>query len=325
MVKDLSTVCSRGGLQLSKWMSNSRMVLASVPEEHLSKSTKDLNLDKDNLPVERALGLHWCVESDAFVFKIAVSERPHTRRGVLSITSSIYDPLGFLAPLILPSRLLLQELCKRSIGWDDEMPQSFSRQWSEWLQDLHKLSMVKIDRCIKPKDFGEVKNAQLHHFSDASQCGYGTVSYLRLEDEYKNVKLSFMLGKSRVAPLKQITIPIMELTAAVLAVRIDKMLKKELQLDLDKSMFWTDSQTVLKYIANNAKRFHTFVANRVTVIRDATDVVQWRHIGTKLNPADDASRGMSIENFLKAKRWIQGPEFLLDAFEEWPQSSFDRS
>lgn len=79
MVKDLTAVCSKGGFQLSKWMSNSRKVLASIPEEHLSKSTKDLNLDKDNLPVERALGLHWCVESDAFMFKIAVSERPYTR------------------------------------------------------------------------------------------------------------------------------------------------------------------------------------------------------------------------------------------------------
>lgn len=182
MVKDLTAVCSKGGFQLSKWMSNSRKVLASIPEEHLSKSTKDLNLDKDNLPVERALGLHWCVESDAFMFKIAVSERPYTRRGILSVVSSIYDPLGFLSPLILPSKLLLQELCKRNIGWDDEMPQILACQWSKWLQDLKRVVMVKVDRCIMPKDFGKIKMAQLHHFSDASECGYGTVSYLRLEE-----------------------------------------------------------------------------------------------------------------------------------------------
>ncbi|XP_048042569.1 uncharacterized protein LOC125266160 [Megalobrama amblycephala] len=325
MVKDLTAVCSKGGFQLSKWMSNSRKVLASIPEERLSKATKDLNLDKDNLPVERTLGLHWCVESDAFMFKIAISERPHTRRGILSVISSIYDPLGFLSPLLLPSKLLLQELCRRNIGWDNEMPQSLLCQWSEWLQDLNKVAMVKVDRCIKPKEFGKIELAQLHHFSDASECGYGTVSYLRLEDENKEVRLSFMLGKSRVAPLKQITIPRLELAAAVLAVKIDKMLKKELQLDLAKSVFWTDSQTVLKYIANDAKRFHTFdKTNRVSVIRDATDVVQWRHIGTKLNPADDASRGMSIEHFLKANRWIQGPDFLLDVPEKWPHSYIDR-
>ncbi len=96
MVKDLTAVCSKGRFQLSKWISNSRKVLASIPEERLSKSTKDLNLDKDNLPVERVLGLYWCVESDAFMFKIAISERPPTRRGVLSVFGSIYDPLGFL-------------------------------------------------------------------------------------------------------------------------------------------------------------------------------------------------------------------------------------
>ncbi len=134
------------------------------------------------------------------------------------------------------------------------------------------------------------------------------------------VRLSFILGKSRVAPLKQITIPRLELAAAVLAVRIDKMLKKKLQLDLDKSMFFADRQTVLKYIANHTKRLHTFVVNKVSVIRDTTEVVQWRHIGTKLNPADDdASRGMSIEHFLKSSRWIQCPNFLLETSEEWPQ------
>lgn len=102
--------------------------------------------------------------------------------------------------------------------------------------------------------------AQIHHFSDASQAVYGTVSYLRLEDVDK-VHVSFLVGNANVAPLKQITIPRLELTAAVLAVQVDAMLQKELQWKLERSMFWTDSTTVLKYICSETGRFHTVVAN----------------------------------------------------------------
>lgn len=171
LVKDLTAACAKGGFQLSKWMSNSHSVLASIPEEHRSKTTKDLDLDKEHLPVERALGLHWCAELDVFIFKITVEERPHTRRGILSVLCSIYDPLGFLSSLTLPPKLLLQEMCKLKVGGDDKIPQHFSKQWSDWLSNLHQVSELKVNQCIKPSDFGQLKQAQLHHFSDASEFG----------------------------------------------------------------------------------------------------------------------------------------------------------
>ena len=151
------------------------------------------------------------------------------------------------------------------------------------------------------------------------------MSFLRLENSDKRLHVAFLFGKSRVAPLKQTTIPRMELTAAVLAVRVDRMLQKELQLQLQRSTFWTDSTTVLKYISNETKRFHTFVANRTAVIREASDVEQWRYIGSKENPADEASRGMKVDDFLVNKRWIHGPEFLSKPEEEWPKSDLDCS
>lgn len=178
------------------------------------------------------------------------------------------------------------------------------------------MSEFQVERCIKPADFCLV-TAQLHHFSDASQVGYGTVSYLRFENGDK-VHLAFLLGKARVAPLKQTTIPRLELTAAVLAVHIDQLLQKELHLKLETSVFWTDSTTVLKYISNETKRFHTFVANRVSVIREATCVEQWRYVSSKENPADEASRGMKAEDFLGHSRWINGPQFLFETEDKWP-------
>lgn len=320
MVKNLTTLCRKGGFNLSKWISNSRSVLTSIPQEHRTKETKELDLDWESLPLERALGLQWCVENDQFKFKTTIKEQPQTRRGILSVVSSLYDPLGFLASFTLSAKLILQELCKRRYAWDEDIPPYFSQQWSEWLKDLEKIAEFKVHRCFKPTDFGKPIKAQLHHFSDASQDGYGTVSYLRLENDDGRLHDAFLLAKARVAPLKQSTIPRMELTAAVLAVRVDGMLQKELQLELEKSTFWTDSTTVLKYISNETKRFHTFVANRTAAIREATSVEQWRYIGTKENPADDVSRGMKATDFLVSKRWSKGPEFLSKPEEEWPKS-----
>ena len=302
---------------MTKWISNSKAVLQTIEEEHRVKDLKELDLDRDELPVERALGLQWCVESDTFKFKMAMKEQPQSRRGMLSIISSVYDPLGFLAPVTLPAKVKLQELCRRRCGWDDNIPADIGHQWRRWLEDLKRLAAFKVERCIKPKDFGQPIKAQLHNFSDASQDGFGTVTYLRIEN-CKMVHVSFLLGKARVTPLKPITIPRLELAAAVLAVRVDQMLRAELELPLDQSTFWTDSTAVLKYIKNEDKRFYIFVSNRVTSIRDATQVSQWRYINTKDNPADYASRGMKVGDLLNRGSWIEGPKFLLDPEKNWP-------
>jgi len=119
------------------------------------------------------------------------------------------------------------------------------------------------------------------------------VSYLRLVNDKNTIHVSFMMGKARVAPLKKMTIPRMELAAAVLATRVDKVLRKELQMQLESSVFWTDSQAVLSYIANQHTRFHTFVANRISIIKETTEMTQWRYVNTRVNPADVASRGQT--------------------------------
>ena len=194
-----------------------------------------------------------------------------------------------------------------------------------WLEELSRLSEFNIRRCIKPTEFGKPTLAQLHHFSDASEGGYGIVSYVRLENNRNEVHVAFLLGKARVTPIKPITIPRLELTAAVLAARMDRLLRAELQLQLEDSCFWTDSTSVLKYIRNEDRRFHTFVANRVTTIRDATKVSQWKYVNTKDNPADDASRGMKVEDLLTRSRWIEGPNFLWKPERYWPENIIEIS
>ncbi len=318
MIKDLTALCKRGGFILEKWVSNSRAVLQSVTEDRRAKELKELNLDRDDLPMERALGLLWCVESDSFKFRMEVKHQPLTRRGMLSMTSSVYDPLGMLAPVTLSAKMMQQELCRKSCGWDEAMPLDIGNQWKRWLDELQLLTSFKVDRCIKPKDFGAPIHSQLHHFADASKDGYGTVSYIRLQNSRSKTHVAFILGKARVTPLKSVTIPRLELTAAVLVARVDVMLKSELQLQLEESVFWTDSTSVLKYIKNEDKWFHTFVANRITAIREVSSPSQWRHVCSKDNPADAASRGVKVADFVRNRSWLEGPRFLWKSEEDWP-------
>ena len=316
-VCDLRNLMNKGGFNLTKWVSNDRLVLESIPVEDRAKGTKELDLTCDVLPVERALGVSWFVEADQFGFKVFIKDRPCTRRGILSAVSSLYDPLGMAAPFILPAKLLLQDLCRRGLGWDDEVPDLHLTRWRAWVDDLPKISRIAIGRCVKPVKSSDITSCQIHHFCDASQVAYGAVSYLRLVDMQGRIFCSFLIGKSRLAPLKVTTIPRLELTAATVSVQLNKILTKELQIPIDKVTFWTDSMTVIRYIANESKRFHTYVANRVAFIREESSPSQWRYIDSKSNPADEASRGVTADVFVRNGRWLKGLDFLLTTESEW--------
>lgn len=121
LVQEPTALCARGGFRLTKWMSNSKTVLLSIPDNERVPEVKDLDLSHHTLPVERALGVRWCTEIDRLTFQITLPNKPVTRRGILSAVSSIFDPLGFLAPLISPAKLVLCDLCKKKHGWDEEI------------------------------------------------------------------------------------------------------------------------------------------------------------------------------------------------------------
>lgn len=121
------------------------------------------------------------------------------------------------------------------------------------------------------------------------------------------------------------TIPRLELAAATLAVKMDRMLQKELHMELEDSTFWTDSTVVLKYIHNQTKQFHTYVANRIGLIHNLSQVHQWRYVCSGDNPADDASRGLQIESLLNSSRWLNGPRFLSKEESERPEVPEDLS
>ena len=298
---------------MTKWTYNSPAVISTITESDSTAAIVKLDIgDISSAPIERALGVLWDIKSDQMKFSVEVRERPATRRGILSVMSSIYDPLGFVAPILLPVKIILQDLCRKRLTWDDPIPEDCLLKWKKWLFDLPHLEKFNIDRCIKPMNKDEIVSCELHHFCDASEVGYGAVVYLRLVTVSGNIYIAFIMGKSRAAPLKTMTIPRLELTAATLSVRLDRIVRIEMDFDITRS-------AVLKFIRNKDKRFHTMVANRIAMIHDGSEVTSWRHVKSNLNPADDASRGMSVESIIGRSRWSMGPGFLSQTEEHWPE------
>lgn len=309
LVSEARQLCSAGKLRIHKFISNSQEVLASLPKEECAETVRHQDLALSEPQIERALGVKWCISSDQFLFRVVVNERPLSRRGVLSTVASIYDPLGFVAPFILVGKQILQQMCRDKRGWDEPLSDNLRSQWESWLLDLQNLAEVKIQRCYLPASFSKVQRYELHHFSDASVTGYGECTYLRAISETRQIHCSLVMGKARVAPTKVTTVPRLELSAAVVAVRTSDLLRKELELEEAQEIFWTDSRVVLGYVNNEARRFHVFVANRIQRIKESTNPSQWRHVASEENPADHASRGLKAKELI-ASNWFTGPNFL---------------
>ena len=256
----------------------------------------------------------WCLESDTLQFRIVVDGKPCTRRGILSTVSSIFDPLGLVGPYMLEGKKVLQEICASGAKWDDDIPDSICVRWKKWLSLVIKWSDLVIPRCYKPDYMSSIRLVEIHHFSDASNRAFGQCSYVRFVDSSNRVWCSLLMGKSRVCPAKIVSVPILELSAALLSLKISLFMKKELEYTNAVEHFWSDSTVTLSYIKSEANRFHTFVANRVQQIRDNSQVSSWKYVPTAQNPADDASRGLDPCNVDSESRWFRSPEFLWNKY-----------
>ena len=179
LISQLQSACAEGGFNLTKFTSNSKQVLSALPPEHRSKEVQSIDMSRNDIPMERALGMQWHIQSDSFKFSVDLPEKPVTRRGILSTVSSLYDPLGIVSPVLLPAKKILQDLCKdKSLDWDDLVEQSCCDSWKRWLGVLEMLRDLEVRRCLKPLSFGNVASCQLHVFSDASVTGYGCAAYI---------------------------------------------------------------------------------------------------------------------------------------------------
>ena len=224
---ELRNILKCGGFCLHKWMSNSKEVLQSVDE---NRDVGVFELELDNCPIQRTLGMKLNVKEDTFIFSPHLKSMPHTKRGVVSIVSSIFDPFGLISPFILRGKCIMQELWRRGIEWDEVIPEDVQVSWIQWLSEVEQLSQLEISR--HHISFSSSNSAELHMFSDASEKAFGAVAYLRYEID-NDIKCSFLASKTRVALLKpMLSIPRLEVQAAILSVRLLDLISKELDLKI---------------------------------------------------------------------------------------------
>ena len=149
-----------------------------MTETERRKGVKDIDLNNGiDLPKERALGVKWNIENDQLGFTVNLGDKPFTRCGMLSMISQIYDPLGLAAPFLLKGKIILQDLHQNNYSWDDIVPSNFIKDWESWKVQLHLLENV-VMKMFQTTRLCQISCCSLHHFSDASQDGYGQVSYL---------------------------------------------------------------------------------------------------------------------------------------------------
>lgn len=296
-------------LRLHKVISNRPTVLEAFPPEDRAKNIGNLDLCAQDSPVQRSLGLLWNVNTDTFTFKVDNEQKAFTRRGVLSTVNSLYDPLGFLAPITIQGRLILRELTSLTDDWDAALPDNMKAEWSNWKDSLQDLEDLQIPRPYTSLSTSGAQTKTLCVFADASVKAIAAVAYIKLSTSNKT-EIGFVFGKTKLAPQAGLTIPRLELCAAVLAVEVAELIVAEIDITFDDIEYYTDSKVVLGYIHNQSRRFYVYVHNRVQRILQSTCSNQWKHVPSELNPADYGSRSVAAAQ-LSNTTWFKGPAFLL--------------
>jgi hypothetical protein len=314
------------GFKFKKWVSNVAEVLEGIPTE--DRAAGFALSSKDSAGDSHVLGVVWKVEEDSFSYEQPDWTTGNTKRQILSQLTSLWDPMGFLSPFVVRAKILVQELWKLKTAWDERVPSDFLQNWQRWVTEAANVSKVMIPRALIPR-LENPTETSLQVFCDASQLAYGVVIYLRTVYEDKNIEVRFVTAKSRVAPQRpSLTIPRLELNAAVLAARLALKVNQALRSEVHQVDFWSDSSIVLSWLGQKTTLDTKYVVNRVIDIVDhlrqlktaTPDGVTWRHVETKENPSDDVTRGLSLCDMLPdtACRYWSGPDFLGQPRDTWP-------
>lgn len=319
--KDLIALLQRGGFELRKWASNCKDILSAVPS-----SDTQMSLDFDNLDMStcsnfiKVLGLQWDPSRDVFSYSCTPIESKCTKRNILSQIARIYDPCGYISPVVLLAKYLMQQLWALQIDWDEKPPDQIIDLWKRFQTELPELRQLQIPRLLFESGISRV---EMHGFADASTKAYGCVVYFRYLTVLGSVGTCFICSKSRVAPLKTVSLPRLELCAALMLAKLMDFVKNTYSklICLDSMHSWSDSQCALSWISSSPHRWQTFVANRVAHIQDLSLDTTWNYVPSAENPADIVSRGATPTQLLEQSLWWSGPSFLFKSPDLWPSQN----
>lgn len=305
-------IMSAAGMDLCKWMTNSTELKEKWKTTPIGSTTEP----EANGAVLKVLGLVWRTETDDFVFDLRPLldrlMKKSTKRSVLQHSASIFDPIGFLTPFTIRVKCLLQEMWERGLSWDEELPPDLNQQWNSWCSELPLIHQISIPRWYGERNEASSGTLRLHVFCDASEKAYSAVAYLQWEEKNGGMAACLVASKSRVAPLKKLTLPRLELMGAMIGARLGRNLINLLQMESHQlfMFIFTDSMIVLHWIRSSAQKWKQFVANRVTEIQSLTEPASWSHCKGKENPADLPTRGQTVASLCQSRLWWTGPVFL---------------
>ena len=297
--KSRSTL-SQAKFNLRSWASNSKQVQMLAKKHNVA----------DNNDTTKVLGLVWHIPSDtlSLTSKIITGNYPITKREILQSSSSIFDPLGFITSVTIQTKILLQELWKMKVDWDEPLEESLQQRWNKMIQEVKEAAgHVMPRRYFTSMHFSP---QELHIFADASMKAYGAVAYFKQDQQ-----TSLVMSKTKVTPLKTISLPRLELMAAVLASRLCKFIISSIKYKCTVHL-WSDSQIVLHWL-NSSKQLKPFISTRVGEIVSTFPTSCWQYCPTADNPADLLTRGINSQQLILSTTWRYGPTWLTSR-NQWP-------
>ncbi|XP_018402453.1 PREDICTED: uncharacterized protein LOC108779488, partial [Cyphomyrmex costatus] len=311
--EQLTGLLKRGGFQLRKWASNSPELLRDVVTRQVDMEDHLLQQDE----TLKVLGIAWHPHDDTFRVQVDTSfPVTPTKRSVLSVIARLYDPLGWVAPVVIVAKILLQELWLAQSDWDTLLPDELRQQWETYYDNLEQLNSVRVPRWTGRRSTD--LDFELHGFADASSRAYAAVVYIRVLRAPTDVRVCLLAAKTKVAPLKTLSIPRLELNAIVLLSRLIQWVQTTLNSPSVPVFGWSDSAVALAWLRKHPARWQTFVANRVSEVQRTLPEARWNHVSSKDNPADCASRGLSAEDLSSHSLWWTGPRWLARPSASWP-------
>ncbi|XP_063994282.1 uncharacterized protein LOC135171584 [Diachasmimorpha longicaudata] len=290
----------KGGLNMRQWASNNSKILEGLPHDEINQH---LQLDGDK-PL-KTLGISWNSENDSinYTAKHIKITGAITKRKILSEIAAIFDPLGLLGPVILKAKTIIQQLWSAKLDWDESIPLHILTIWTDFCNQLSLINDLRFDRKTLVKD--TITN-EIHGFCDASETGFGACIYLKSTDSSGFTQTTLLCSKSRVAPLKSISIPRLELCGALTLSNLLQSVQQSINIPITKTVLWTDSMIVLHWIHTPPHSLKTFVQNRVSEIQSLTESCEWKHVSSGDNPADALSRGQLPTEFIHNQLWATG-------------------
>ncbi|XP_011699640.1 PREDICTED: uncharacterized protein LOC105456943 [Wasmannia auropunctata] len=313
----LRELCMAGGFPLRKWAANNEELLAGIPLAHRLETTSHAWEGENH----STLGLRWFPAADSFGFKINPRKiATFTKRMALAETARLFDPLGWLAPVVDRAKFLIQSAWMQGLDWDTQLPSTDARTW-HLIDELPVLEGVRIQRWVGTGD--SKAKLELHGFADASERGFAAVLYLRVTATSGDISVRLLASKTRVAPLKQVSISRLELCAATILTNLVHHYQDTLEVSTAHTHLWSDSTVTLHWIREHSSRWKMYVANRVSHIQQRLPDAKWHHVPGEDNPADCASRGLSPQELLNHSLWWDGPAWLKLDQSCWPRDPGD--